>query len=560
MKQQDTSFDFSIRMPRNIMRTAMVAILVAIGGTTANGASVVSRDNTAAKPQAPSRASSAASRMPTITANLQNSISVSGATEPTPEPESTPEPEPEIVSEPEPEPIIIENKADQFSASLSAQSSSGRDANADSLAEMVRRQRAALDAQSASDAATSAAATALASGQSACDIGLRNCMKKKCGDDYAGCAGDGDTIWGDKLDACRRDVTCTGRQYAMFTAEIKADRDMNAKLSAYNKIISCGNEYNDCIVKECGNTYSKCLGKTAGDAAISKCSTIAKRCTQQDSGLASRTMNVFATLRQDAEKTIVADEKRLYEMRDKMRSQCQRLGALFDERSLVCVYTVNFFAGDNTTTPTASKKMYAGTAFNCTPDWFGIDVTTFKENAYRYTRSQTSASSALMGSGLGIGVGAVTSGAIDRAIDRKKAEDAAKKAEKEHEANYGKGGSSSGGSGGSNSGNANGNSGGTPGADTGNATTDATGSNANSGNTLAQMKQIVTEKCGADCISGDTDLSSISDTALQEMLKIINACTDAKNMRLFFDSIESKKPLAFTCGTITTAIEKQKAK
>ena len=109
---------------------------------------------------------------------------------------------------------------------------------------------------------------------------------------------------------------------------------------------------------------------------------------------------------------------------------------MFDERSLVCVYTVNFFAG-NSTTPTASKKAYAGSAFDCTQDWFGIDVTTFKENAYRYTRSQTSASSALMGSGLGIGVGAVASGMIDRAVDRKKANDALKKAEKEHEENYG---------------------------------------------------------------------------------------------------------------------------
>ena len=147
-------------------------------------------------------------------------------------------------------------------------------------------------------------------------------------------------------------------------------------------------------------------------------------------------MNVFATLRQDAEKEIVKDEQRLYQMRDQMRAQCQRMGALFDERSLICVYTVNFFAG-NASTPTASKKAYAGSSFNCTPDWFGIDVTTFKENAYRYTRSQTGASSALMGSGLGVGVGAVTSGMIDRAIDRKKANDALNKAKKEHEENYG---------------------------------------------------------------------------------------------------------------------------
>ncbi|MDE5615301.1 MAG: hypothetical protein K2I81_00505 [Alphaproteobacteria bacterium] len=432
MKRQDTVFDLSIRAHHPLMRTAMAAVIVALSAS-ANAAGVVSRgSSTSTSRPTVSRANNAASRMPTITTNAINAANAPQPSAETPqEPEPAPEPEPE----PE-EQIIIENKADQFSAGMATATAGARDTNADNLADMIRRQRAALDAQAAGDAVADTVAASLASGQNACDIGLRNCMKEKCGSDYSKCAGDGDTIWGDKMDACRRNVTCTGHQYALFSAEIKADRDMNAKLSAYNKIIDCGNEYNDCIVTECGVTYSKCLGKTAGDAAISKCGTIAKNCTQQDSGLASRTMNVFATLRQDAEKQIVKDEQRLYEMRDKMRSQCQRLGAMFDERSLVCVYTVNFFAG-NSTTPMASKKAYAGSAFDCTQDWFGIDVTTFKENAYRYTRSQTSASSALMGSGLGIGVGAVTSGAIDRAIDRQKAEKAAKEAEKQHEADYG---------------------------------------------------------------------------------------------------------------------------
>lgn len=438
MKQQDTVFSFFNRTQRNVFRTAVAAVIVAIG-TSANGASVVSRGSAGTARPTVSRANNAESRMPTINTRTQ---SISGtqtnttpqAPNPQPAPEPTPVPEPE----PEPEPdLIIENKASQFDTSLSASSTStARDANADNLAEMIQRQRAALDARDASDAATSAAQTSLATGQSACDIGLRSCMKQKCGDDYSKCAGDGDTAWGDKMDTCRRGLNCTGKQYTLFAAEIKADRDMNAKLSSYTKIIDCGNEYNDCIVKQCGINYSKCLGKTAGDAAISACATIAKNCTQQDSGMASRTMNVFATLRQDAEKEIVKDEQRLYQMRDQMRAQCQRMGALFDERSLICVYTVNFFAG-NASTPTASKKAYAGSSFNCTPDWFGIDVTTFKENAYRYTRSQTGASSALMGSGLGVGVGAVTSGMIDRAIDRKKANDALNKAKKEHEENYG---------------------------------------------------------------------------------------------------------------------------
>ena len=104
------------------------------------------------------------------------------------------------------------------------------------------------------------------------------------------------------------------------------------------------------------------------------------------------------------------------------------LGAMFDERTLDCVYTVNFYAG-NSSSPYASKKAYAGSDFDCNPNWFGIDVTTFMENAYRLTRSETSATSSVLGSGLGLGIGAITSGAISRAIETQKAEKALEEAE-----------------------------------------------------------------------------------------------------------------------------------
>ena len=113
-----------------------------------------------------------------------------------------------------------------------------------------------------------------------------------------------------------------------------------------------------------------------------------------------------------------------------MGAACKTLGAMFDERTLDCVYTVNFYAGDKSTL-FASKKAYAGSTFNCDQNWFGIDVTTFKENAYRLTRSQTAASSAMLGSGVGTAVGSITSGALNRALDRQKAEKALKKAKDE---------------------------------------------------------------------------------------------------------------------------------
>ena len=317
--------------------------------------------------------------------------------------------------------VIIEDKTSQFDDFMSEMdlTTSGDD---NALAESIRAQRAAFTAKSNQNAAKMASERAMAGNQNDCDQKLRACMQNKCGNDFTKCSGDTDTMWGTKLDSCRRDTTCTGEEYRLFTTEIKADRDSNAELSLYNSIVDCGNRYNSCIITQCGTTFSKCLGKKSGDKAIEKCKAIAKECTEQDSGLASRAMSVFGSLRTDAEVQVANNEKRLLELRDLMRETCSRLGAMFDDRTLDCVYSVEFYAGEDNTLQ-ASKKAYAGSTFACTPNWFGVDVTTFMENAQRATREQTAASSAMLGSGLGIGVGAVTSGAVDRAVDRKKADD-----------------------------------------------------------------------------------------------------------------------------------------
>ena len=68
-----------------------------------------------------------------------------------------------------------------------------------------------------------------------------------------------------------------------------------------------------------------------------------------------------------------------------------------------------------------TRKLYAGDTFICTQEWFGTNVTTFKENAYRETRSQTAASSAMLGSGLGTAAGLISSGAIGRALETQQA-------------------------------------------------------------------------------------------------------------------------------------------
>lgn len=403
---------------KNITRCVICASLITLYSFVADAA-VVSRSSTSTSRPTVTSSTRVTGRMPTASVNLPTTTDTVE--------ETTEEPEPVE------EEIIIENKANQFDTVLSTSSETSTDSSAENLAELIRQQRTELNAQTAINTAN----TNVKSGNgNACDKGLRSCMQEKCGEDFTECKGDTDTAWGNKMESCRRDLDCSGREYTLFAAEIKADRDINAQLAAYNAVINCGNQYNNCIMTECTETFSKCLGKSAGDAAIAKCKTIANNCIEQDSGLASRAMQLFAELRQTAEKQVQEDEKRLYELRDQMSQQCDTLGAMFDERTFSCVYTVNFYAGEDSTLY-ASKKLYAGDVFNCTPNWFGIDVTTFMENAYRLTRAQTSASASLLGSGLGVAAGAITSGAINRAIDRQKAENALNDAKEEYEDTYG---------------------------------------------------------------------------------------------------------------------------
>lgn len=316
---------------------------------------------------------------------------------------------------------VVENKANQFNQVLSSTNESSNDTSANDLADKIRKQREAIEARENASLVQSNQQMALKGGQNACDSGLRQCMQKTCGNDFTKCSLDGDTILGDKFNKCKRDTKCTTEEFNLFIKEIKADMELNVQLASYNAVIECGNKYNACIQKECGDTFGKCLGKKYEDRATQACESIAKNCREQDSGLAARFGVVAGRLREDAEKDIKADEERMYKLRDLMRGQCEKLGAMFDERSFDCVYTVNFFAGENQSKPMASRKAYAGSSFTCMQEWFGVNVTTYKENAYRETRAQTAASSAMLGSGVGTAVGLVTSGAMGRALDTQKA-------------------------------------------------------------------------------------------------------------------------------------------
>lgn len=385
---------------------AMLSIIIGAGFSVFETAD-------AASARAPVRVSTATSRRPATATVVNTNLNTTSETL------NTVQEEPVSTKEEEQEEIIVENKSSSFEVAVSDETESSVSDN--SFAEQIRKQRAAYEAKESTTAAANAQQTAFKTSSNSCDKDLRKCMATKCGNDFTKCASDGDTIFGDKLNACRRDTECTGEEFSLFTAEIKADRDMNVRLASYNNVINCGNQYNACLINECGKTYNKCLGKAQADAATKKCGTIAKECVEADSGLANRFGTAIGKLRENAEKEVKKDDERIYAMRDSMQSICKRMGAMFDERTFDCVFTVNFFAGDNQREPMASRKRYAGDTFVCMQEWFGVNATTYKENAYRETRAQTGASSAMLGSGVGTAVGLVTSGAVGRALDTQKA-------------------------------------------------------------------------------------------------------------------------------------------
>jgi len=392
----------------NLYRSLLVAIATA-GIFAFDASAAVTNRPTAANNAAANRAQNrTVGRAPTMTAPKAT------ATTPVDEPEiiqDEPTPEPEVE-----DPIIVDNKTSVFDDVMSEIGASDTDAAANARAEAIRRQRALLDGASNQTTGPSVSITA-----NACDAELRKCMMERCGNDFTKCANDSSAIWGQKIEGCRAKTKCTAHEFTLLAPEILADRDANVKMQHYNSVINCGNRYNDCIFTQCGTTLNKCLAKKDGDNAISKCASIANECKSMDNGLASRAMSVFGNLRTIATARVKADEARLYELRDLMRTQCNRFGAMFDERTLDCVYTVNFFAGEDNTLM-ASKKLYSGDSFQCNANWFGVDITTYIENAQRLTRSQKSASAAALGAGLGTAAGMLSSGAIGRAIKSQKAE------------------------------------------------------------------------------------------------------------------------------------------
>ena len=316
------------------------------------------------------------------------------------------------------------------------------------LAEEMKRQRDAM-MNSANMAGQQNVRSKYSGGTgNPCDAELRKCMQGKCGDDFTNCQKDSETIWGDKIESCGRAASnCSGREITLFAPEIRADREQAVLMSGFERVIQCGFFYNSCIIqacseKTCGSDdrvkqgqcdMGKCLTKAEGDAAMAKCKDVADKCRESDSGLTPRVMEFLAALRTDTEKSILEWEQELYAMRDALRDKCVSEYGTFDDRSLSCVFSVEFRAA-GFEKAASTRTLAAGSEYMCTPEWFGVDITTYLENAARHDRESRGATSAMLGAGLGIAAGTIASGAQGRAADVRKAE-AALEEEKCNQAN-----------------------------------------------------------------------------------------------------------------------------
>ncbi|MCL2538515.1 MAG: OmpA family protein [Alphaproteobacteria bacterium] len=316
----------------------------------------------------------------------------------------------------------LENRAAAFSAMMSDTNAATRSGNDDAMARRIQEQRAAIAAGEASSAATANIAAMTGTGRgNACDNALRECMSAECGNDFTKCALDGDQVWGRKIDICARNANCSGRELTIFAAEIKSDRDMNALLGRFTEIKECGDNYRACIFRACGGRgLSRCLSKSGGDRAIADCEQVYRGCQSADNGLRARAMELFASVRVDAERDVARLEQRLYAIREQMQNECRAMRGTLDTRSLECVFSVEFMVGGSTT-PFASRNIGAGMTYQCSEDWFGVDVTTFREHAAAITREQAGRRAELVGAGLGMAAGALASGVVGRGLETNKA-------------------------------------------------------------------------------------------------------------------------------------------
>jgi outer membrane protein OmpA-like peptidoglycan-associated protein len=264
--------------------------------------------------------------------------------------------------------------------------------------------------------------------KSKCENELMNCVVEDCGADFQKCTGDGDGVWSARFQKCRVKTSCTGAELSVYGDIIREDIKVDSQIRLMQLIIQGNNAYSRCLQNQCATTqgtplegmigFNACVTQGRINAALTACQAVYEKFRPYDSGLQARFTSMMGMLRAEKEKRIAELQKELDAMMPKMRDECKRAGAVFDDRSGECVFTafLSVEANGRRYTP-ASKKIVPGSQFQCTDQWFGVDVTTYLKNAISLTVEQKTASAAFMGAGLGVGASVLTSGIADKLKD-----------------------------------------------------------------------------------------------------------------------------------------------
>ncbi|MDR1697248.1 MAG: hypothetical protein LBR41_03475 [Rickettsiales bacterium] len=322
--------------------------------------------------------------------------------------------------------------ADIFAAARPA--SAGGPTSGAALRDSVRAQRAAADIAATGGAITSARST--------CDADLRGCMIGLCGDDtYSKCWTDNSIEWNRKMTSCRAKSKCTTAEFDIIAPEFILDRDQFSSDSSFTIRTTCNINHNNCILQNCGRELKDCQNEAGQNRALAACP-ISRECEMVDNGMVGRSRSLFAALRIDYNEEQFANRQRMRELVDIMRNECAAQKGSYDEEGMTCVYSVELAAnvyqnmvdrgrvdmGQANMVTLASRKLYAAAVYQCTEDWFGVDISTYMENAERRTANDRIAYNSALASGLAGAAGTVTNLASSGAYGQGSAWDAPDKA------------------------------------------------------------------------------------------------------------------------------------
>lgn len=236
-----------------------------------------------------------------------------------------------------------------------------------------------------------------------CDETWRQCLQGSdvCGTNYILCTTLSPIEFSNRISVCPKKIgDCTVSNATV--KEVINNKDDYMKVSKADSILECGETMSNCIMDICGKGFTKCAKSIS--VAKTNCGYIADECSRVDPALWVRTATAlnFAKGQMNAEITKI--ENRMAEIESELRAECSKNNFAFDSSKMQCIGVVDFNAMGMVL---QSKRMSAGSVGNCSDEFFGLDITTYRQNAANETIKQKTVSNTISGAMLGMGVGSL---------------------------------------------------------------------------------------------------------------------------------------------------------